>query len=99
MASLSFVTPDDLAVVIELVQGIKAKLDAYIESVDDEIDTATALKITGIKSRTTLIAERDKPGSLLKYSKLGTRPTYSRSACIEYKLSKRLNAPAMRLAS
>ncbi|MDF7813637.1 hypothetical protein [Hymenobacter sp. YC55] len=78
------------------------RLLAYVESVNDEVDTHEALKITGIKSRDTLIKERDRPGSLIKYSKHGRSVSYSRKSCIDYKLSRRLNqySPApMRLIS
>ena len=103
MASISFITPEDLNPVLKRLEQIELRLEAYVESVNDEVDTHEALKLTGIKSRTTLIEERDRPGSLLKYSKHGRSVSYSRKSCIDYKLARRLNqhhsqAP-MRVAS
>lgn len=63
-----------------------------VESVDDHVSTAQALKLTGIKSRTTLIAERDRAGSLLKYTKQGRSAAYSRASCIAHKLHFQLAA-------
>jgi len=74
----------------------------YVETTDDEVDTATALKLTGIKSRGTLIKERKQPGTLIQWSGHGTRVSYSRKSCIDYKQARRLNQhhlSAMRVAS
>ncbi|KUG06906.1 hypothetical protein [Solirubrum puertoriconensis] len=70
--------------------ALELQLQAYVEAIDDDVDTATALQLTGINSRTTLVAERDRKGTLLKYRKEGTKCLYSRRSCIDYKLSKRL---------
>ena len=90
MPTVSFVTPEELLKRDQRIDRLEQFLTAYIESVDDEVDTATALQLTGIKSRTTLIEERDRPGTLLRYSKHGRSTAYSRASCIDYKLSRRL---------
>ncbi|MBD2769684.1 hypothetical protein IC235_17475 [Hymenobacter sp. BT664] len=61
-----------------------------LESLDDDVDTKTALKLTGIKSRTTLIAERQRRGTLIRHSKLGRSCMYSRASCLAYKRAHRL---------
>ena len=79
-------------------QATEQRLDAYIETTDDEVDTETALRITGIRSRDTLTKERDRPGTLLRYCKHGTSVSYSRKSCIDYKLARQLGkhrAPVM----
>ncbi|MDF7810784.1 hypothetical protein [Hymenobacter sp. YC55] len=81
---------------------LEQRLTAYVESVNDEVDTHEALKLTGIKSRTTLIEERKRPGTLLQYSKHGKSVSYSRKSCIDYKLDRRLHqypATSLRIAS
>lgn len=94
--------PTQLSELSQRMLHLEQRLTAYVESVNDEVDTHTALKLTGIKSRTTLIEERDRPGTLLSYSKHGRSVSYSRKSCIDYKLDRRLNqhpqAP-MRVAS
>ncbi|MCC3159482.1 hypothetical protein LJ737_19730 [Hymenobacter sp. 15J16-1T3B] len=82
--------PAQLYALQQQMQQMQVRLDAYVESIDDDVDTATALKLTGIASRTTLLAERDRPGTKLAYRKEGTKCLYSRRSCIDYKLSKRL---------
>ena len=83
-------------------QLLEERLTAYVESVEDDVDTHEALRITGIKTRDTLIKERNTPGTLLRYTKHGRSVSYSRKSCIDFKLARRLNhtiAPAMRVAS
>jgi hypothetical protein len=82
---------------------MEQRLAAYVASINDEVTTAEALRLTGIKSRTTLLEERDRPGTLLRYSKHGRSTSYSRKSCVDYRLSRRLappqTTPAMRVAS
>ncbi|MDO7849929.1 hypothetical protein Q5H92_26455 [Hymenobacter sp. M29] len=66
----------------------KAFQSAFIESLDDQVTTKKALDITGIKSRTTLIAERDRPDSLLAYTHNGRAVTYSRAGCVAHALAR-----------
>ncbi|GGG33889.1 hypothetical protein [Hymenobacter glacieicola] len=102
MATLSFVTPEEFQQLSTRVDELAERLKAYVETTDDEVDTTTALKLTGIKSRTTLIEERKRPGTLLKYSTHGRSVSYSRKSCIDYKQALRLNkypAAPMRIAS
>jgi hypothetical protein len=101
MATLSFITPDELRPVLDRLAVLEQRLAAYIETTNDEVDTKTALQLTGIKSRTTLLDERDRPGTLLRYSKHGRSTSYSRKSCIDYKLSRRLHqqsTPTLRLS-
>lgn len=89
MTTLTFVTPEEFQQLTQRVDLLAERLSAYVETTDDDVDTATALKITGIKSRTTLIWERKQPGSLLKYSTHGRSVSYSRKSCIDYKQAAR----------
>jgi predicted mannosyl-3-phosphoglycerate phosphatase (HAD superfamily) len=75
-------------------QLLEQRLTAYVESVEDDVDTHTALKLTGLHSRTTLIEERKRPGTLIKFSKHGRSVSYSRKSCIDYKLARRLHYAA-----
>jgi len=85
------------------IEHLESRNAIYEEFADDEVSTKKALELTGIKSRTTLIEERDRPGTLLRYSKHGRSTSYSRKSCIDYKLARRLapiqTTPAMRVAS
>ena len=54
--SLPFVTPADLARVDRELQALRAFLAEFLRSQDDQVGYKKALEITGIKSRTTLIA-------------------------------------------
>ncbi|WP_045687735.1 hypothetical protein [Hymenobacter sp. AT01-02] len=64
----------------------------YLRAQTNEwVDTATALKLTGIKSDTTLRAERKRPNTVLKYSGIGRAIRYSRDSCVAFAESKRLN--------
>lgn len=94
--------PAQLQELARRVLQVELRQTAYEESFGDEVDTHEALKITGIKTRDTLIKERNRPGTLLRYSKHGRSVSYSRKSCIDYKLSRRLNqysSTPMRVAS
>lgn len=82
--------PEQLTTLQREMANMKMVLAAYVESIDDQIDTTTALKITGIKSRDTLTKERDRAGTLIRYCKHGTAVSYSRKSCIDYKLAKQI---------
>lgn len=100
MATLSFVTPEEFQQWTQRLVLLEDRLEAYVETTDDEVDTTTALKLTGIKSRKTLIAERGRPGTLIRYSKHGRSASYSRKSCIDYRQARRLNQSSLlRLAS
>ena len=102
MVTLTFVTPEELNRVLHRLDQMEQRLAAYVASINDEVTTAEALRLTGIKSRTTLLEERDRPGTLLRYSKHGRSTSYSRKSCIDYKLSHRLHqqsTPTLRLSA
>ena len=90
-AVLEFVTPEEHQQVVREVRALRELLDDYLQSVDQEVDTDRALQLTGIQSRTTLIAERQRPGTLLKFSKHGRRAAYSLASCLAYKRACRLS--------
>ena len=57
----------------------------FLASLDDQVSTKKALQISGIASRTTLIAERQRPGTLLTYTHEGRSVTYGRAGCVAHK--------------
>jgi predicted mannosyl-3-phosphoglycerate phosphatase (HAD superfamily) len=102
MASITFVTPAELSEVVARLDMVEQRLAVHEEFADDEVRTKKALQLTGIKSRTTLIEERDRPGTLIRYSKHGRSTSYSRKSCIDYRLSRRLHRQSsltLRIAS
>ena len=106
MTFITIVTPEELQAVVSRLTLMEMRLEVYEEAFkaafDEEVGTKRALQLTGIKSRTTLIEERDRPGTLLRYSKHGRSTSYSRKSCIDYKLSRRLHqqsTPTLRLSA
>ncbi len=90
--SLPFATPSELAAIRRELAELRGFVREMVNSVDDQVSTAQALRLTGLKSRTTLIAERQRPGTLLKYTKQGRSAAYSRASCIAHKLHFQLAA-------
>ena len=64
----------------------------FVNSLDDQIGYKEALKITGIKSRTTLVAERRRAKSLIVFTQHGRSVSYSRAGCVAYRLAQRGNS-------
>lgn len=89
MAVIEVIDPEDYRATKREVAELRLLVTDLMSSLDDEVNTATALKLTGIKSITTLMAERDRPGTQLKYSKLGRACAYSRASCLAYKRAHR----------
>lgn len=89
-ALIEFITPLEHQRLVEEVHELRMLVTDLLESLDDDVDTKTALRLTGIKSRTTLMAERSRPGTLLQHSKLGRSCVYSRASCLAYKRAHRL---------
>lgn len=89
MAVVEFVSLEEHLSVKRELADLRRLVADFVASVDDEVDTKAALKLTGIKSVTTLMAERDRPGTLLNYSKLGRSCAYSRASCLAYKRASR----------
>ena len=92
MPAIEFVTPEEHRAVQREVRQLRELVQEFLASVDLEVDTERALHLTGIRSRTTLIAERDRPGTPLKYSKHGRSTSYSLVSCLRYKQGLRLAA-------
>ncbi|WP_045687734.1 hypothetical protein [Hymenobacter sp. AT01-02] len=84
-------------IALAIQQAVQAAIEplkrevVYLRAQTNEwVDTPTALKLTGIKSNTTLRAERDRPNTVLKFSGIGRAIRYSRDSCVQYAESKRL---------
>jgi len=75
-----------------LVKEERAFRREYVASFNDEVSTLEALRLTGIGSRTTLIAERQRPGTPLTHTHHGRSVRYGRAGCIAYKLAHQLAA-------
>ncbi|SFP79618.1 hypothetical protein SAMN04515668_0373 [Hymenobacter arizonensis] len=89
-AIIEFVTPTEHQKLVEEVAYLRLLVADLLDSLDDEVNTSTALRLTGIKSRTTLIAERNRPETLLRYSSHGRSISYSRASCLAYKRAWRI---------
>lgn len=87
--TIEFVTLQEHFVVVRELAELRRLVGDFVASLDDDVDTKTALKLTGIKSPTTLIAERQRPGTPLQHSKLGRSCVYSRASCLAYKRAHR----------
>ena len=87
--TIEFITPAEHQRLVEEVAELRTLVLDLLASIDYEVDTKAALKLTGIKSVTTLMAERGRPNTPLKYSKLGRACAYSRASCLAYKRAHR----------
>lgn len=85
--SVPFATPEEVRTVARQLADLRLFVQEFVASIDDTVSTAKALEITGIKSRTTLIAERQRDGSLLTFTQVGKRVSYSRASCVAYRLA------------
>jgi hypothetical protein len=94
MPTLTFVTPEELAIRDRKIERLEKLLEAYVSSQDEWLDTAAALRTTGIKARSTLAEymRADVPGvaqeGRITYKKEGTKCLYLRSSCIDYRQRK-----------
>ena len=93
-ASIHFVTPEEHQAVVQEVSELRALVTDLLDSLGDEVDTATALRLTGLHSRSSLIAERTRPGTPLKFCKHGRSVSYSRTSCLAYKRQKTIRRAA-----
>ena len=69
------------------LESMELFMREFLNSLDDQIGYKEALKISGIKSRTTLVAERRREGSLIKFTHHGRSVAYSRAGCVAYRLA------------
>jgi hypothetical protein len=73
---------------------------AYVSSQEEWLDTAQALRVSGIKTRQTLVTyarasapDTKEPGRIT-YRKQGTKCRYARTSCIDY-AQRKLGQPAL----
>ncbi|MGI4871466.1 MAG: hypothetical protein ACRYFX_09845 [Janthinobacterium lividum] len=76
------------------MKEIRGFMADFLASLDDQVSTKKALELSGIASRTTLIAERQRPGTLLTHSHNGRTVTYGRAGCIAHKRAHQHKARA-----
>jgi hypothetical protein len=94
MATISFVTPEELAALKQEVIELRELIRAYVTTQEEWLDTATAMRTTGIKARSTLAMYKraSRPGVVepgrITYKKEGTKCLYLRSSCIDYRQRK-----------
>jgi hypothetical protein len=94
MPTLDLVTREELAIRDRKIERLEKLLEAYVSSQEEWLDTATALRTTGIKARSTLAdyVRADAPGTTqegrITYKKEGTKCLYLRSSCIDYRQRK-----------
>ncbi|WP_125921780.1 hypothetical protein [Hymenobacter lapidarius] len=91
-AIIEVVTAAEHQKLVDEVASLRTLCTDLLNSLNEDVDTKTALKLTGIKSCTTLINERQRPGTLLQFSKLGRRCVYSRASCLAYKRAHRFRS-------
>ncbi|NEM96197.1 hypothetical protein [Pontibacter burrus] len=73
-----------------VLEGLTRRVDDLERNLDEDIKgTAAAAKFAGVSVR-TLQNERDRPGTLIQFKKVGRAVSYSRKSLIAYKQSKRL---------
>jgi hypothetical protein len=70
------------------VQQLKVIVTDFLASLDDKVSTKQALQLTNIKSRTTLIIERQRPDTLLTFSYQGRSVLYSRASCLAFRRAR-----------
>lgn len=76
---------------------LESRLSELEENLDEDIKgSAAAARIAGVSVR-TLEVERDRPGTLIVYKKVGRSVSYSRQSLKAYRKSKRI--PALKVAS
>lgn len=91
MPLLAFVSPEEHAAALQRIERLEKLLGAYVVSQEEWLDTAQALKATGIRARSTLVqsARALAPGvqqeGRITYKKEGTKCLYARSSCIDYR--------------
>lgn len=71
------------------VHELRAIVTDFLDSLDDRVSTKQALQLTGIKSRATLIAARQRPDTLLAYSHQGRSVLYSRASCLAFRRARK----------
>jgi hypothetical protein len=90
MATVSFVTPEELAALKQEVDELRALIQAYMTTQEDWLPTDVALRTSGIKARSTLVMYKRASGpdkqeeGRITYKKQGTKCLYLRASCIDY---------------
>jgi hypothetical protein len=104
MPTISFVTPEEHEALKQEVAILRSLLKAYVSSQEEWLDTAAALRVTGIaRSTLTDYKRADAPGMTqegrITYRKEGTKCLYLRSSCIvNFKLVAARGGSAVPLA-
>ncbi|QCR23771.1 helix-turn-helix domain-containing protein [Pontibacter sp. SGAir0037] len=77
---------------ISKIEMLSKRVEELGELLDEEVTSKEASKITGVSVK-TLEIERNRPGTLIIYSKIGRSVRYSRASLMAYKKSKRMRKP------
>jgi hypothetical protein len=99
-ATITYVTFEEHQALKAEVAQLRALLKAYILTQEEWLDTAAALRTTGIKARSTLVqharasAPNKQEPSRITYCKDGVKCLYSRSSCIDYR-QRKLGQPSL----
>jgi hypothetical protein len=94
MATITFVTPEELAALKQEVDELRALFRAYVTTQEEWLPTDVALRTSGIKARSTLVMYKraSSPGVVepgrITYKKEGVKCLYLRSSCIDYRQRK-----------
>lgn len=90
MPTLDLASGEELRAVKRELTELRQLLAAYVQSQEEWLDTAAALRAAGLKARSTLVefARAMAPGvkqeGRITYKKEGTKCFYLRSSCIDY---------------
>jgi hypothetical protein len=100
MATISVVTTEELEALRQEVIELRELIQAYVTTQEEWLNTAAALRTTGIKARATLVMAKrasrpgvEEPGRIT-YKKEGTKCLYLRSSCIDYR-QRKFGQPAL----
>jgi hypothetical protein len=100
MPTISFVSIEEHEALKREVAALRTLLSVYVHSQEDWLPTASALKVSGIKARSTLVqyARASAPGlqepARITYCKQGVKCLYLRSSCIDY-AQRKLGLPSL----
>jgi hypothetical protein len=100
MATISFVTPEEHAILKQEVAELRALIRAYVSSQEEWLTTEQALKVSGVKTRETLgrsvrasMPDKQEVGRIT-YRKHGRKCLYARTSCIDY-AQRKLGRPTL----
>lgn len=90
--------PEVVALIEQATQPLLDRIQRLEAQTDEWVDTETAVRLTG-RSEDTLLRERRRPGTLIKFGKDGRKNLYQRSSLVAYCEAKTVHYHRPRLAA